>query len=239
MQADEQDPVRALVAAVRSRLAAAGDPARAPGMQAYMKSAMPYRGVGAVPLRALCREVYAEHLPLDEPSWTRAVLLLWDEADYREERYAAIALTGHRTARAYQHPGTLGLYRHLAVTGAWWDYVDPVASQRVGPILRAHHDAVAPVLRAWARDEDLWLRRVAILAQLQSKEDTDLDLLTDVLEANLEGSLHGRAFFVRKALAWALRQHARVDPAWVRRFVADHESDLSGLTRREALKHLR
>ena len=63
-------------------------------------------------------------------------------------------------------------------------------------------------------------------------------LLADVIDANLEGSLHGREFFVRKAIGWALRQHARVDPAWVRSFVEARGDRLSGLSRREALKHL-
>ena len=63
-------------------------------------------------------------------------------------------------------------------------------------------------------------------------------VLREVLEGNLEGSLHGRDFFIRKALGWALREHARTDPDWVRAFVAAHEDRLSGLTRREALKHL-
>ena len=35
-----------------------------------------------------------------------------------------------------------------------------------------------------------------------------------------------------------MREYARTDPAWVRRFVAEHEDRLSGLSRREALKHL-
>jgi 3-methyladenine DNA glycosylase AlkD len=39
-------------------------------------------------------------------------------------------------------------------------------------------------------------------------------------------------------VGWALRQHARTDPGWVRSFVAEHEHNLSGLSRREALKHL-
>ena len=56
-----------------------------------------------------------------------------------------------------------------------------------------------------------------------------------MLEANLEQSLHGREFFVRKALGWALREYARTDPDWVRAFVAEHQEDLSGLTRERAL----
>lgn len=61
-------------------------------------------------------------------------------------------------------------------------------------------------------DPHLWVRRTAILAQLKHRADTDVDLLSDVLDANLEGSLHGKDFFIRKAVGWALRQRARVDP---------------------------
>ena len=59
-----------------------------------------------------------------------------------------------------------------------------------------------------------------------------------VLVANLDDTAYGREFFVRKALGWALRQHARTDPAWVRSFAQVHADRLSGLSRREALKHL-
>ena len=44
-------------------------------------------------------------------------------------------------------------------------------------------------------------------------------------------------FFSRKAIGWALRDHAGSDPTWVRAFVVAHPG-LSGLSRREALKHL-
>ncbi|MBN9181037.1 MAG: DNA alkylation repair protein, partial [Microbacterium sp.] len=42
--------------------------------------------------------------------------------------------------------------------------------------------------------------------------------------------------FIRKAIGWALREYARVAPAWVAAFVA--ERPLSPLSRREALKHI-
>ena len=232
------DPVGDLVRLVRQRLADEADPARAEPMRAYMKSSMPYRGVTAQPLRAACRAIFDAHPLPDRVAWESAVRALWDEASYREERYAAVSLCAHRHYRAHQDPGTLPLYRHLVVSGAWWDHVDPVASQHVGGLLASYPVEVTPVIRAWAVDDDLWLRRTAVICQLRRADGTDLDLLRDVLEANLEDSLHGREFLVRKAVGWALRQHARVDPDWVRAFVAEHEARLSGLSRREALKHL-
>jgi 3-methyladenine DNA glycosylase AlkD len=224
-----------LVAAVHSALREVADPARAPAMQAYMKSSMSYLGVPSAVARAALKAVWKAHPLPDRRSWEATVRALWETASHREERYAAIALTGLRDYSAYQDPAALDLYRHLITTGAWWDYVDEIASRRVGPILVAHPTAVGPTMRAWATDGDLWLRRTAIICQLQAKAATDLDLLTTAIEANLDG----RDFFIRKAIGWALRQYARIDPDWVRAYVAAHADRLSPLSRREALKQLR
>ena len=229
-----------LAAAVRAALADVGDPGRAGAQQAYMKSAIPYRGVTSPELRALLRPLLADPAlgPRHRSEWEATVRALWDDPDVREERYAAIAVSGHRAARPWQDPDALGLYRYLVETGAWWDLVDAVAPDRVGPILLSHRDVVEPVVRSWAEDDHLWVRRAAILCQLKHRDATDTALLADVLDANLEDSLHGREFFVRKAVGWALRQHARTDAHWVRRYVAARAGHLSGLSRREALKHL-
>jgi 3-methyladenine DNA glycosylase AlkD len=232
------DPALELARLVRLRIAECADPERAPRMQAYMKSSMPYRGVTSAPLRVVCRTAYDAHPLPDRETWERCVHELWDEASYREERYAAVALTAHKHYRTWQDPALLPLLRHLVVTGAWWDLVDPVASRGVGGVLAGHPAEVTPVLREWAVADDLWLRRTSLIAQLDRKADTDLDLLRQAIEANMEGTRFGREFFIRKAIGWSLRQHARTDPEWVRAFVAEHEERLSGLSRREALKHL-
>ena len=223
-----------LAEAVRSGLAAAGDAERAVGQQRYMKSAMPYRGVRIPDITRLCRAIFAEHVLPDRAAWERAVRELWDGAEFREERYAAIALTGHRGYASYQDPGSLPLYEHMIVTGAWWDYVDEVAIRRVGPILRTDPGVVSPMLRGWATDDDMWRRRTSIIAQIKSGPETDLDLLSECLAPNLGH----REFFVRKAIGWALREYAKTDPDWVRRYLADHHDQMSGLSRREAARHL-
>ncbi len=225
---------QALLAAVRSGLSAAGDPAKAAGMQAYMKSAMPFHGVQAPAARAIFRAAILAHPLPDRVAWEDTVRALWFEATRREERYGALALAGHRHYRAYQDPDAMSLYRELVVTGAWWDLVDDLASRKVGPVLRAYPAQVAPVVRAWACDRDRWLRRTAILSQLGAKAGTDVALLTACLQANLDE----RDFFLRKAVGWALRDYARTAPDWVRAFVARHEDRLSPLSRREATKHL-
>lgn len=216
-----------LVERVRAALREAADPSIAPGQQAYMKSSMPFLGVRVPAVRALVtREARGVQ---DVPTLRAAALSLWREAQFREERYAATGLTGLPPLRP--RADMLDVHEEMIRDGAWWDHVDEVAA-RVGAALRVHPDDLGPTMRRWARDEDFWMRRTAVIAQLGFKEHTDRELLTDVVLANA----HDTEFFVRKAIGWALRDLAWHDADWVRGFVATHE--LSPLSRREALKNV-
>lgn len=220
-----------LVDGIRAELRAAADPERAPKMQAYMKSAVPFLGVPSPRVRAITAAVRREHPPADLDELRAAVLALWDGAEYREERYAAQNLLRYRLGKG--DPALLPLHEHIAVTGAWWDHVDETA-RHIAALHDAHPEDTAAVVRAWSRGEDLWLRRLAILSQLGRRDRLDTAVLSDVIEPALPES----EFILRKAIGWALREHGKTDPAWVRAYVAAHEAELSGLSRREALKNL-
>jgi 3-methyladenine DNA glycosylase AlkD len=223
-----------LLATIRRELAAVADPSKAPAMQAYMKSAMPYHGVPTPISRPLFKRVFEEIDLPDAATWRELVLGLWRGAKFREERYAAIAITGDKRARAFQTTDALPLYEELIVTGAWWDYVDDIAGHRLGELLRAQPKAMRKCMLAWSRCDDLWKRRSSIICQLGFKTETDLELLY----ACIEPSIGSKEFFLRKAIGWALRQYAWTDPAEVVRYVAENEARLSGLSRREALKNV-
>ena len=204
-----------------------------------MKSAMPFYGVPLPQVRRHVAAVLRHGTPwADRDEWEDAVRALWDQATHREERYAALALTAARGARDWQDPQAMGLYEHLVRTGAWWDYVDEIASRRVGPILAAYPRTETVRMRAWATGDDLWIRRTAILCQLRAEAHTDTDLLTHAIDHNTLGTPFGSQFFIRKAIGWALRQYARTDPDWVRGAVTTRRDVLSPLTVREATKHL-
>ena len=213
-----------LVSEVRQALRDAADASKAPGMQAYMKSAMPFLGVQKSARTRALRPVFAAH-QLDRDQWLAVSLELWDHAGYREERYAALSLLrgNHQWLTAADEP----LLRHLITTGAWWDLVDEIATKLVGP-LRDDLD-----IRAWALDEDIWIRRAAIISQVGHRgRGTDPDLLAAVIGPNTAD----RRFWITKAIGWALRDYAYTDPKWVRDFVGGHE--LAPLSVREATKHL-
>jgi 3-methyladenine DNA glycosylase AlkD len=226
--------VHPLLSQLRKELGRVADSARAPAMQAYMKSELPFWGVAAPQLRALCRTLFAKYAFESAQSWRADVLALWRGAERREERYAAIALSGQRGAKAFQTLDALPMYEEMIVTGAWWDYVDELAEHRVGPLLAAHPREMRRAMLAWSRSPDMWKRRSSIICQMFFREATDLKLLY----ACIEPSLSSKEFFLRKAIGWSLRQLAKHDPKEVLRHVKEHDAALSPLSRREALKHL-
>lgn len=220
-----------LPATIRASLRTAADPVRAPGMQAYMKSAMPYHGVAMPTLRKLVKAAVKADPPDSVAEAEGLVLELWDHAQFREERYAAGMIADLPVANGRLE--LVELHEHMALTGAWWDHVDPI-SHRIAALHDAHPEQTAAIVRDWSTDDDMWLRRLAIISQLGRKDRLDPALLTDVIEPNTDD----REFFIRKAIGWALREYARIEPDWVRDFVAEREDVLSGLTKREALKHV-
>ena len=97
-----------LIREIRLALAENGDSKKAEGMRAYMKSEMPYRGVQTPIRRKLFRAIFRDH-PISEQSyWRDAVLELWRDAEYREERYAALDLAGAQAICRFPH------FRHPA-----------------------------------------------------------------------------------------------------------------------------
>ncbi|MGH2505392.1 MAG: DNA alkylation repair protein, partial [Ktedonobacterales bacterium] len=191
----------ALVASLRAELARAADLAKAEPMRAYMKSRMPYLGVPVPAVRRITRRVAAERPLASFDDWRAAILTLWRDAAHREERYAAVELAGDPHARAWQILAALPIYEEMIVTGAWWDYVDAVASL-IGALLSSYPEPMRAEILAWSRDDVLWKRRAAIICQRTRGAETDEALLFACITPNLAD----RDFFIRKGIGWALRQ---------------------------------
>ncbi len=223
----------ALANQIRRQLAGHADPEKADGMRRYMKSEMPYRGVQTPLRRRICGAAFRAHPINSKPQWQRAVRDLWQNAEFREERYAALELLGSRQYASFRTLDTLPLMEDFVVTGAWWDYVDNIATHRLRELLEKHSAEMSGQMRAWSRDADKWKRRAAIICQVNRKEETDVELLFECIEANLDDP----DFFIRKGIGWALRSLAWTDLDTVESFVARNSERLSPLSRREALKN--
>jgi|TARA_B100001971_G_scaffold213936_1_gene248945 3-methyladenine DNA glycosylase AlkD len=222
-----------LIAEIREALEANADEVKAPQMQRYMKSAMPYRGVQSPAVKKICTATFRKH-PLDGfDSWRDTILALWREAVYREERYVALALAAAKAYRPYRTLQALAMFEEMIVTGAWWDFVDDISS-RLGELLLRYPREMKTHMSDWARSGDMWKRRASIICQLNAKDRTDVQLLLN----NIELNLNDEEFFIRKAIGWALRQHAKTEPETVIDFVHQHRDRMSPLSKREALRIL-
>lgn len=209
----------------------AADPERAGPMARYMKDRFAFFGIAAGPRRALDREVVSG---LDRPTEADLAEVLracW-AVDEREVQYFACDWTKRHIGRC--GPGFLPVLEEAITTRSWWDTVDLLAASCAGVLVLAHPDELRPEMDRWLGAEDLWLRRSALIHQLRWKERTDV--------AWVEAACLARAdepdFFIRKAIGWALREASKQDEDRVRAFVAEHDAELSGLSKREALMWL-
>ena len=218
------------VAFIVEGLTRRADPARAGQMARYMKTTMPFHGVARPDLDKVVRDAL-RRWPIESlDDYRTTVHALW-ALPHREEKYAAIAIA--RRQERFVRAENLDLYRSMIVGGAWWDLVDDFAHV-VCHLLLTDRARTRPVLDAWIDDDDLWLRRIAILSQIDAKNETDEEMLFSYCTRHMSE----REFFIRKAIGWALRQYARTSPDAVLAFCEANRERMSGLTFREATKHL-
>jgi 3-methyladenine DNA glycosylase AlkD len=227
-----QPKVLALLAQIEGALRALADAQQAQPMRAYMQDQFAFLGIHATPRRQALRA-----LP-GLKDWTAPALLALAEALWalpeREFQYAAVDLLAkyHRQLDLQSLQSLIALVQRKS----WWDSVDALAGV-VGDILlqarQQGHDG-QHTMDSCLGHSNVWVRRVAMLHQLGWKEQTDESrLLTYALRLASEPD-----FFIRKAIGWALRDYARTRPEAIRAFLAQHGQVFSGLTRREAGKHL-
>lgn len=223
--------VASVLAALRAAFTAHADASRAAGARAYMRDQFPFLGIDAPTRRTLQREVeHALGLPSDVLALAER---LWTQSE-REYQYAACDLLRRPKALRSLTTDDVPRLERLIVTKTWWDTVDVLAPKIIGAILRPFPNLVEAWSLRWIEEENIWLQRSAILLQLDYKTDTNERLLFDLIDRRAKST----EFFVRKGAGWALRQYAYVRGDRVARFVADRRDRLSGLTIREACKHL-
>ncbi|GGP25551.1 DNA alkylation repair protein [Silvimonas amylolytica] len=219
------------LAQYEAALTPAADPVRADKMAAYMRGHFVYLGIATPQRRLLTRPLEkAARDKLTEPELLTLADALWQKTE-REYQYAACDLL-ERVERLLT-PTALPVLLALVTQKSWWDSVDTLASHGVGRLV-ARHPHLVPQIDALVEEDNLWLRRTAIIYQLGWKERTDVPRLFD---ACLRNASHPD-FFIRKGIGWALREYAWTAPDIVRDFLAEHGHRFSPLSVREASKHL-
>lgn len=206
------------------------DEEKAKKKSAYMRYLFPFFGL-STPLRRDLQKPFYKRYPLQNECELKQTLNnLWGK-EQREFQYAALDLATrfHKLASSR----ILELYEVMIRTKSWWDTVDDIAANLVGPLVSDHPELIK-VMDRWIQDENLWIRRTALIFQLKWKEETDTERLFNYCSQ----LMHERDFFIRKAIGWALRQYSKTDPHAVKQFIQSNHLKLSPLSIKEGSKYV-
>jgi 3-methyladenine DNA glycosylase AlkD len=213
---------------VTRALEKAGSLERAAWDKSYLKSDLEHWGVTLPALRAILAPFKllprAELLPLVDALWKGKI---------HDRRAAAVVLLEKR-AKVLE-PSDMDLVERLLRESKTWAFVDTLAVHVAGALVTAH-PALAKRLDRWSKDDDFWLRRSAMLALLAPLRagGGDFDRFGRYADAMLEE----KEFFIRKAIGWILREVSKKRPELVASWLEPRAGRASGLTIREAIKHL-
>ena len=196
-------------------------------MEAYMKDQFEFLGV-KTPVRRKLSKVFFKKNSSPAIDW-KFIHQAW-ENPYREMQY--VVLDYLKLKQKFLTSNDLPKIKKLAQTKPWWDTIDFLC-RSVGYI-SLHYPETKKIVLDWSRDKDFWLRRIAIEHQLLQKEETDVQLLEQILINNLDQT----EFFINKAIGWALRDYSKTNPNWVREFIEKHKDKLSKLSIKEGSRYL-
>lgn len=198
--------------------------------KAYMKDNFKFIGL-KTPIRREIQKPFLdrEFLPQKEDA-LEIVKDLW-KFDEREYHYFAQELFLKFKNKLSEDD--INLIEYMITHNSWWDTVDTIASNLAGSYFKKFPNKIDSVIDRWSTSEDMWLRRSAIIFQLKYRNDTDKELLADVIMKNT-GS---KEFFINKAIGWALRSYSSYNAEWVLDFVDDHP-ELANLSKKEATRNI-
>jgi len=224
--------VAIIVAEIDRELRSRGTPERAEQERRYLKSELEHYGVTVPAIRSVAKAVRRQHADLGHDDLVALATALW-AAPVHERRMATVELLDLYADRL--RPADLKLLERLLRESKTWALVDSLAASVVGPLIE-HHPKSAAVLDRWATDDDIWIRRSALLALLIAlrRGEGDFERFSRYADAMLDE----KEFFIRKAIGWVLRDTARKRPDMVYEWLLPRASRASGVTLREAVKPL-
>jgi 3-methyladenine DNA glycosylase AlkD len=221
-----------LASSLERALRAAANPDRAEHERRYLKSSLVHLGASVPAIRAAAKALARAHPDLPREAVLGLADALWARGIH-ECRAAAVELLELHVGRLEARD--LRIVERLLREARTWALVDNLAASVAGPLVE-RFPALARTLDRWAADEDFWIRRAALLAELVPLREGRGDFARFARHA--DAMLEEDEFFIRKAIGWVLRDASRADPERVARWLLPRAARASGLTLREATKHL-
>ena len=204
------------------------DEENAISMAKYMRNLFLFYGIPTPKRKAVYKDFLKEEKSLGKIDWEFLDQCYQDL--HREFQYFVCDyLLAMKEYLAYEDIPKL---KQFITKKEWWDTIDCFDSV-IGEI-GLRDSRVDELMLVWSKEEDFWLRRIAIDHQLNRKEKTNKELLERIIVNNLGSN----EFFINKAIGWSLREYSKTNPAWVKNFINRYKDKLDKLSIREASKYI-
>ena len=207
------------------------NPENARAMAKDMRNHFLFFGIKTDDRRRILKAIWKENQE-EVSEKPREIALKLFAKTQRELQYCALEILIKQLKGNYRKED-IQLIEKLIVTNSWWDSVDTIAKNILGQYLLEYPLETKKVIDRFLNSENMWLNRSAILFQLGYKEKTNFDLL----QFKCEKHKNSNEFFIQKAIGWALREYAKINPEAVKNFVDN--TQLKPLSKKEALKNIR
>ncbi len=209
-----------------------GTPERAEQEQRYLKSEREHYGTDVPTIRITVRQLMKGHPDMSRDELFETVEGLWDSGVH-EGAMASVELLSLRLG--HLGPQDIFLIEQMIRESKTWALVDPLAATVTGSIVE-RFPYVNETLDLWAKDDDFWIRRSALLALLVPLRRGAGDFERFGRYAN--DMLGEKEFFIRKAIGWVLRETSKKRPELVFEWLGPRTKRASGVTMREAVRYL-
>ncbi len=214
---------------IEAELNKVGSPERATAEKRYLKSDLTFLGASLAQIRTVAKSIEKEE-QLERGDLIVLVRELWSRPIFECRKAAVIHLELHASELG---PQDLPVIETLIRESKTWALVDDLAGHVVGEIALRHD--LKQKLDEWAKDDDFWIRRSALLAELKPlRKGSAFQPFLGRADAMLEET----EFFIRKAIGWVLRETSKKRPREVYEWLAPRTHRASGVTMREAVKYL-
>ena len=199
-------------------------------MKNYMKDKFEFYGIKAPDRRELVKEYMKKANRLTYVDLHFVIIKLW-QLPQREHQYFAIELL-QKYNKEFEEK-IIELFEYMVTNKSWWDTVDVISKKLVGEYFKSYEKNISEYMEKWLNSDNIWLKRAALLFQLGYKEDTDEELMFELIRKLKEEE----GFFLQKAIGWSLREYSKVKPESVKQFIEN--TNLSGFARKEGMKRLK
>jgi 3-methyladenine DNA glycosylase AlkD len=191
-----------------------------------------FHNVGTSTMRALARSIH----DANREGWSKADATVFANT-LISDPHLEVKSVGIEVVARYRRefaPGDLNLYKRWLSGNhsANWATTDAICGALIGPLL-IRYPRLAPRMRGWARDRNMWVRRAAAVGLIPSiRRGLAHDLAYEIARALHEDGED----LIQKAVGWMLREAGKVDEPRLERYLRENGPSIPRTTLRYAIE---